>query len=149
MQHQKNVRDAVMWVLFWVVLALVVGIFASGRGRSGVGWFLLSLLLSPLVGFVLVAVLQNLSGTQQAASGVIAPGPDTHVRCKACQEWVQPMATVCKHCGAALVPNLLFEENRQLAEAAKKSDDLARSMFGWIALAAVVALLILMSRCSP
>lgn len=33
-------------VLFWVGLAVVVAIIAGSRGRSGFGWFLLSLVFS-------------------------------------------------------------------------------------------------------
>jgi hypothetical protein len=43
----------------WLIFAFVVAIAASGRSRSGVGWFLLSILLSPLVGLILVLVLPN------------------------------------------------------------------------------------------
>jgi hypothetical protein len=45
----------------WIILAITVGIVANSRGRSGVGWFLLSsLLLSPLLGLILVLCLTNL-----------------------------------------------------------------------------------------
>jgi hypothetical protein len=37
-------------VLGWIVFAVIVGIAASARGRSGFGFFLLSLLLSPVIG---------------------------------------------------------------------------------------------------
>ena len=46
-------------VVCWFVLATVVGAAAGGRGRSRVGWFVLALILSPLVG-VLPAILPDL-----------------------------------------------------------------------------------------
>ena len=47
--------------LFWIVLAVIVGVVANARGRSGIGWFFLSaLLLSPLLGLILVLCLTNL-----------------------------------------------------------------------------------------
>ena len=46
-------------VVCWFVLATVVGAAAGGRGRSRVGWFVLALILSPLVG-VLLAILPDL-----------------------------------------------------------------------------------------
>lgn len=47
-----------VWIPFlWIVFALIVGAGASNRGRSGFGWFLLALILSPLLaGFALVVV---------------------------------------------------------------------------------------------
>jgi hypothetical protein len=46
-----------MEVLFWVGLSLVVGSIAGKYGRSSLGWFLLALLISPLLAmlFVLIA----------------------------------------------------------------------------------------------
>ena len=46
--------------LFWIILAIVVAVAASSRGRSGLGWFLISCLISPLIGLILVLVLPNL-----------------------------------------------------------------------------------------
>jgi hypothetical protein len=37
-----------MWIVFWIVMALVVAVVASGKGRSGVGWFFYGLLLWPV-----------------------------------------------------------------------------------------------------
>jgi len=47
-------------VVVWALLAIGVGWLATERGRSGVGYCLLSVLLSPLIGFVVVLVLPNL-----------------------------------------------------------------------------------------
>jgi hypothetical protein len=47
-------------VLAWIIFAFVVAIAAGARGRSGAGWFLISILFSPLVGLILVLVLPNL-----------------------------------------------------------------------------------------
>lgn len=44
-------------LLFWVVFAVCVGIIASARGRSAVGWFFLSLLISPVLALILVMCL--------------------------------------------------------------------------------------------
>lgn len=37
-----------MFVFIWIVMALVVAVVASGKGRSGVGWFFYGLLLWPV-----------------------------------------------------------------------------------------------------
>ena len=41
-----------MFILFWLVLCVVIGAVASSIGRSGFGWFMLSALLSPIIGAV-------------------------------------------------------------------------------------------------
>ena len=70
--------------LFWFGFSLVVGVIASGRGRSFWGYAFLAMLLSPLIGLVIVLV-----------SG--------HARkCPKCKGGVDQDATKCKHCGSDL-----------------------------------------------
>lgn len=85
-------------VFFWFFFSVLVGVWASGRGRSGFGYFVLSMLLSPLLGFLIVAVAGNLKEKANE------PNPDTHVRCPDCRELVLRDARKCKHCGTALIP---------------------------------------------
>jgi hypothetical protein len=49
-------------VLFalWLVFAVVVGVAADHRGRSGFGWFLLSVFISPLLAVLFLIALPNL-----------------------------------------------------------------------------------------
>jgi len=43
-------------IFIWVFFAVVIGYAAFRRGRSGFGWFLLGILISPLLaGFLLLA----------------------------------------------------------------------------------------------
>jgi hypothetical protein len=44
----------------WGTLSLVNAGLAQGKGRSGLNWFLLSLLLGPVATFLLVAVFDRL-----------------------------------------------------------------------------------------
>jgi hypothetical protein len=44
-------------ILIWIVLSIVAAVFAGSKGRSGFGWFLISCLLSPLIGLLLLAIL--------------------------------------------------------------------------------------------
>jgi len=91
--------------LGWLVFSVVVGVAASSRGRSGIGWFLISAILSPLIGMVLVLVLPKRGA---AAAAVDETGQmitaDSHVRCPDCRELVRRDARKCKHCGTALIP---------------------------------------------
>lgn len=88
-----------MEILFiWLLFAIAVAILASRKGRSGFGWFLFSVIFSPLIGFLFVLVLGD------ASPDAIKPNPNTHVKCPDCREFVLKEARVCKHCGCKLVP---------------------------------------------
>lgn len=47
-------------IIGWVLLSIGVAALAQSRGRSAGGFFLLSLLMSPLLGLIVVLVLQDL-----------------------------------------------------------------------------------------
>lgn len=84
-------------LLLWLVFSVVAGIVAASRGRSGFGYFLLSIFLSPLVGLLLAALMPSL----KAAS---AQTQDTtpRVPCPRCAELIMPTATVCRFCQAPI-----------------------------------------------
>lgn len=84
-------------VIVWFALSVVAGIVAHSRGRSGFGYFMLSLLLSPLVGLILVALLPAEVQVPKAGDGV-------HRKCPMCAELVKLEALRCRHCGGELVP---------------------------------------------
>ena len=89
--------------VFWFAGAFVVGIIASSKGRSGLGYFLLSIVLSPVLAGILAIALPSLNGPQTVVA-VDAATPDTHVKCPDCRELVIRDARKCKHCGTALIP---------------------------------------------
>lgn len=71
----------------WVLLALAVGILAAREfGRSGIRWFLLALLFTPLVGLLLFLL------------------PPRRRACPYCAELIQPSAVVCRFCGREVPP---------------------------------------------
>jgi hypothetical protein len=84
---------------FWFAFAAAVGAYGSSKGRSGFGWFLLSVVISPLLGFIFCAIADDLKHPKE-----VAPTPETHVKCPDCRELVLHDARKCKHCGCALVP---------------------------------------------
>jgi hypothetical protein len=84
--------------LFWFFFAIVVAVIATNRGRSGFGWFLLSVFISPLLSVILVLALKNLKDEENS------PNSNTHVKCPDCKELVFKEASVCKHCGCKLIP---------------------------------------------
>jgi hypothetical protein len=91
---------AVEIFLFWFVASIVVGIWAGSRGRNGAGWCLLSLLISPLLTFlILLAIGKNSKAIEAEA---IETGGMR--KCPMCAELVKREAMKCKHCGADLPP---------------------------------------------
>ncbi len=45
------------WLAVWVILSSVVAIHASSRGRSGLAWFVVSMVLTPIVGYACAALM--------------------------------------------------------------------------------------------
>ncbi|MCB4365425.1 hypothetical protein KIH07_16905 [Hydrogenophaga taeniospiralis] len=144
--ERHNFQEGKMLPLIWFLLAIAVGVLASKRGRSGFGWFVIALLLSPLIGFVFVLIAKDLSTSAGAVNA--APTGSTHVRCPACAEWVLPEASVCKHCGGALAPDADFYVVRaKIAEASKKEDN-SNLAIGVGAIVAVIVLANVVSKCT-
>lgn len=50
------------FVVGWGTLALINAGLAQSKNRSGLAWFLISLLLGPIATFVLVAFFEKLPG---------------------------------------------------------------------------------------
>ena len=44
-------------VLFWVIFVIIVGVMAFERGRSVLGWVVLSIFFSPILGIILLLLL--------------------------------------------------------------------------------------------
>jgi hypothetical protein len=44
-------------LIVWTTMAVLVGVVARARGRSGVGWFALSLFITPIFAMIVLVLL--------------------------------------------------------------------------------------------
>jgi hypothetical protein len=88
-----------MWIgiiIGWIVLSILAGIGARNKGRSFAGFFFLSLLLSPLIGLIAMAVAKPVKKDQEQQKPTEAPRQPTIDRVPA------PMGVEinCPNCGS-------------------------------------------------
>ena len=82
-------------IISWLVLAVAVGYVADQRGRSAVGWVVLSLLVSPIIaGVMLLLVPRNLAVLEERQ---LADGGN---QCPMCVDVIRGVTTRCTLCGS-------------------------------------------------
>src|SRR5215472_2543056 len=82
----------ILLVFFWLVFSLIIGFIARAYNRSGLIWFVLALVLSPLVAGILLLLLPRSRAGQR--------------QCPSCHEYVAIGAKKCHHCGHEFATDL-------------------------------------------
>ena len=89
------------YAIAWIVLAALVALWNVSRGNSFAVGFLLSLLLSPVIGFIIVAVTKANKGNvvkRGLKSGKLK-------KCPSCSKPNRTSARRCEYCGR-IIDNL-------------------------------------------
>jgi hypothetical protein len=110
--HGELVNDVGLLEILvtYSVFSGIVGLAAANRGRSGIGWFFLALLLSPVL--ALIAVLVMAPGAAKAVQQPVIYAPPTgpvpptkalppaeaRKPCPDCGEQVPALARICRFC---------------------------------------------------
>ena len=82
-------------IISWLVFAVVVGYVADQRGRSAVGWVVLSLLISPLIaGVFLLLIPQNRAVIEERHLA------DRGKQCPMCLDVIRGVTARCTLCGS-------------------------------------------------
>jgi hypothetical protein len=103
----------ILLVGLWFLFAVVPAILAYQKGRNAVGWFVLALVISPLLALLFVAVLPNLYERRERAS---------RVPCPFCKELIKRDAVRCPHCRSdlAVAPPLTTRPTRTTPTLARR-----------------------------
>jgi uncharacterized membrane protein len=83
--------DLIVSVALWVIFAIAVASFAERRGHRREKWFIISLLVSPLL--ALLFIVMNGPSTETGS---------TFKKCPFCFEAIRSEAIRCRHCQADL-----------------------------------------------
>jgi hypothetical protein len=84
--------------ILWFAFSIMAGVVAGNKGRSGIGFFFLSALLSPLIGLV-AAWIAKPSATIEMEKAQYGQSSEFK-RCPVCAETVRIAAIKCRYCGA-------------------------------------------------
>lgn len=81
-----------VYIVIWIVIAVVVGLIAHSRGRSFIGWAIYGLLIWPVAIVHLLCIGRTERGLERKARA------EGRTRCPYCSEHIRREARVCPYC---------------------------------------------------
>lgn len=88
------------WLIFYLVFTAIPAVIAPSRGRRWGVWLLISFLISPIIGLILVLALPSKKPEQAERRAAADRRP-----CPRCGEQIARSASVCRFCQTEVEPS--------------------------------------------
>jgi hypothetical protein len=98
-----------MVIILWLILSILVGAYANSKGRSGIGYFILSMILTPVLGLIIAIIVEP--DIDKLVEKAISTGKRR--KCPYCAELVKNEAKICKHCGKEIAKLIQFRPRKK------------------------------------
>ena len=89
-------------VIIWILLSFFCGKYAETKGKDFANYFLISLIITPLIGFI--ALLISKPNTKRLEKEAIETGENK--KCLFCAELIKAEALKCRFCGELLISKI-------------------------------------------